>query len=418
MRIIALMSVCVIMTGSFASAENWPQWRGPQQDGVAVGTGFATKWSADDNVLWKVKLPGPGSSTPIVWGDHVFVTCSTPQENIALCFSRAGKQQWQAVIGTPRKGKHKKATGANPSAVTDGKHVYVYFKSGDLACLDYSGKVQWTHNLQDRFTEDTLWWDLGTSPVLTHDHVVVACMQSGPSYLAAFDKESGELDWKSDRMLDANDESNQSYSTPMVVDDADGNQSLIVLGADHVTAHRAVDGNEIWRVGGLNPTNHKYFRSIASPVVSDGIVVAPYARGASLTAIRLGGAGDVTKSHVAWRQEVSPDVPTPVAANGKVYMCTDRGNVHCFDLKTGNELWTGQAPRRGGSNYSASPILAENRLYMTREDGMTAVLTLGENGVESTVENQLAKEMTVATPVLVDGKIFQRTLNYLYCIGS
>ena len=415
--IFGFVAVAVGLT-PITHADNWPQWRGPTQAGAASGENYPTSWSNEENVLWQVELPGSGSSTPIVWDDHVVVTCANENANMAICYSRDGEKQWQTAVGSPRPGKHKKATGANPSAVTDGKHVYVYFKSGDLACLDWDGKVVWKQNLQTKFGEDTLWWDLGTSPVLTRTHLVIACMQSGPSYVAAFDKESGKLDWKVDRMLNANSESNQSYSTPMVVDHADGSQTLVILGADHVTAHRAVDGKELWRVGGLNPTGHQYFRSIASPVVADGIVVAPYARGKNLTAIRMGGSGDVTKSHVAWHHEISPDVPTPAVADGKVYMCTDRGNVHCFDLKSGKELWTAQAPRSGGSSYSASPVIADGKLYMTREDGLTAVLTLGADGVTDIAENRLVKEMTVATPVLVDGRIYQRSLTHLTCIGK
>lgn len=413
----ALVAVLLLGLPSTSRGDNWPQWRGPTQTGAAAGESYPTRWSDEENVAWHVELPGAGSSTPIVWEDHVVVTCAG-EENLVVCYSRDGKQQWQAAVGSPRRGKHKKATGANPSAVTDGKHVYAYFKSGDLACLDWDGKVVWQHNLQDMFGEDTLWWDLGTSPVLTHAHVVVACMQSGPSYVAAFDKAKGKLDWKVDRTLNANSESNQSYSTPMVVDNADGSQTLVILGADHVTAHRAKDGKELWRVGGLNPTGHQYFRSIASPVVADGIVLAPYARGKNLTAIRMGGTGDVTDTHVAWRHEISPDVPTPAVADGKVYMCTDRGAVHCYDLKTGEALWTAQAPRTGGSSYSASPVVAGNQLYLTREDGLTAVLTFGPEGVSEVAENRLVREMTVATPVLVDSRIYLRSLTHLTCIAQ
>lgn len=415
MRTVFAFSLAVTcMLAAESRADNWPNWRGPHGNGVADGADYPIRWNAKDGFTWKFELPGTGSSTPAVWEGRIFVTCASDSQNLLVCLNREGKELWRRPLGKPRHGRHKKATGANSSPIVDGERVYAYFKSGDLACLDLEGKLLWKENLQERFAEDTLWWDLGTSPVLTKDHVVVACMQSGPSYLAAFAKQTGELAWKVNRVLDAPEESSQSYSTPVVRDNADGSQTLVVLGADHVTAHHASNGEEIWRVGGLNPSGNRYFRSISSPVVAGKIVVAPYARGKSLTAIELGGNGDVTQTHVKWRRPVSADVPTPIANEKTVYLCTDRGKVYCFDLATGNERWTFQAPRTGGSAYSSSPILAGDRLYLTREDGRTSVIQLGDEP-RLLAENSL-DEMTVATPVLVDGQIFVRTLRRVYCI--
>ena len=236
----------------------------------------------------KSTLPGKGASTPVVWGKQIFLTCGVDGQNTVLSLDRAGKTLWQTAVGQERTGKHKKATGSNPSAVTDGEHVFVYFKSGDLACLDFDGKIVWRQNLQQLYGEDTLWWDLGTSPVLTKNAVVVAVMQTGPSYLAAFDKSTGQVSWKEDRNVDAPSEAAQSYSTPLVLQEG-SREILVVLGADHVTGARRATGKELWRVGGLNPTGQKFFRSIASPVAADGIVVAPYA-----AARRYG--------HSTWRQ--------------------------------------------------------------------------------------------------------------------
>ena len=305
-----------------ARSENWPNWRGPALDGVAAGTGYATSWSPEAHVAWKVTLPGLGASTPAVWGDAMVLTCAIDGNDAAICFDRAGKERWRRSLGPEKPGKHAKATGCNPSPVTDGKHVWVYFKSGELAALDLAtGVVAWRENLQERFGEDTLWWDLGTSPVLTRDAVVVAVMQTGPSYLAAFGRTDGKLLWKHDRNLDAPEEAAQSYSTPLVVKGeerfGEPAEVMFVLGADHVTAHDATDGRELWRVGGLNPAGEKYFRSIASPVVAGDLVIAPYARGSTLTAVKRGGQGDVTTSHVAWaRKDLGADVPTPAFQDG------------------------------------------------------------------------------------------------------
>jgi outer membrane protein assembly factor BamB len=410
-----------------ASAENWPNWRGPALDGVAPGTGFATTWGPEEHVAWKVTLPGLGASTPAVWGDRMVLTCAIDGKDAAICFDRTGQERWRRLLGAEKPGKHAKATGCNPSPVTDGKLVWVYFKSGEIAALDLAtGAVAWRDNLQERFGEDTLWWDLGTSPVLTKDAVVVAVMQTGPSYLAALGRTDGTLLWKEDRNLGAPEEAAQSYSTPLVVKGEEKHgepaEVIFVLGADHVTAHDAATGKELWRVGGLNPAGEKYFRSIASPVVAGDLVVAPYARGSTLTAVRRGGKGDVTKTHVAWaRSDLGADVPTPAFQGGKVVVCTDQGKVACLEAATGTTLWEGELPKNRHA-YSASPVLVDGKILVTREDGESAILSGPTAGADAgrfeILGHGSVGEMTVATPVCVDGRIFLRTHDSLWCITS
>ena len=408
-------------------ADDWPDWRGPGGSGAAAGRGFVTSWSPDANALWRVPLPGHGASTPVVSGNHVVVTCAVDGRNAVVCLDRDGGETWRRLLGPERAGKHKKATGANPSPVTDGTSVWVYFKSGELACLDLAtGDVAWRTNLQERFGEDTLWWELGTSPVLTASAVVVAVVQTGPSYLVAFDKKTGRLAWKHDRDLAAPEESAQSYTTPLVLAGdpglAEPAEVLVVLGADHVTAHDAADGHELWRVGGLNPTQHRMFRSIASPVAAGNLVVAPYARGSSLTAIRRGGSGDVTATHVAWfRDDVGADVPTPVFADGRLVICGDKGSVECLDPTTGATLVRHALPANRNA-YSSSPVIVDGQLILTREDGHSTVLAWpppddrGEAWRERGTGD--VGEMTVATPACVDGRILLRTHDSLWCIGE
>lgn len=411
-----LTAAIVFTLAAFAHAGNWPNWRGPNYDGVATGDSYPTTWSATENVRWKVDLPGRGSSTPIVWQDRIYVTCGVDEMNHVVALDRQGKVLWQTAIGRGRDGKNKKATGSNPSVVTDGKHLFAYFKSGDLACLDMAGKTVWQHNLQKLYGADTLWWDLGTSPVLTKDHVVVACMHSGPSYVVAYDKTSGKQAWKQDRNLGAPSEAAQSYTTPVVINE-NSRETLIVLGADHVTAHDAATGSELWRVGGLNPRAQQFFRSISSPVVSNDIVIAPYARGATITGIRLGGSGDVTKSHVLWtKQGLGADVPTPAAKDGRVYVCTDKGEVACLDAEKGDTLWSGRVEQNRNA-YSSSPMLAGGHIYLAREDGKVFVLKQGD-AFQQVAANSLDGEFVVATPVFIDGQILIRTLDRLYCIGG
>lgn len=415
MRFFTAGFLTVVLVSSVQAA-NWVNWRGPNYNGVAEGTGYPTKWADNQNIAWKIELPGRGSSTPIVFGDHVFLTCGIDGKNTILAYSLTGKELWRYGIGSERTGKHKKASGSNSSCVTDGQFLFAYFKSGDLVCLDLNGKQQWTINLQDKFGADTLWWDLGTSPVLTKHHCVVAVMQTGGSYIVAFDKATGKVAWKVDRNLDAPQEANQSYSTPLVVND-NGQEMLVVLGADHVTGHRADNGEESWRVGGLNPEANGYFRSIASPAILDEMIVAPYGRGKTVIGIKLGGKGDVTESHVKWKKTGDgPDVPTPAVANGRAYILSDKGVLTCVDVKSGNKLWSGQTEKHR-LQFSSSPVLADGKIYITREDGKTFVLAQGDE-FKILAENELDGSQTVATPVFVDGHILLRTDTHLYCIGA
>ena len=401
-------------------AGNWPGWRGPNSNGVAEGSGYPVSWDSSKNILWEVKFPGPSGSTPVIWGDDLFLTTNAGGKNRVICLNKnTGKEKWHSDFGAEDVGKHKKGSGSSPSPAVDDQFVFGYFKSGDLACLTKEGKIVWQKNLQKEYGEDTLWWDLGTSPVLTDNLVVIACIQSDNSYIAAFDKATGKEVWKQSRNLDAPKEANQSYSTPVVVKQ-NGKETIYVLGADHVTAHDAQSGKEIWRVGGLNPTQHEYFRSISSPVVSDGYLIAPYARGGSLTGIKLGGQGDVTKSNVVWTNEgegkgAFSDVPTPAAINGRLYVCSDRGEVLCFDIKTGKKIWDGRLPR-SRHKFSASPILADGHIYVTREDGTTLVLEQGDE-FKLASENPL-EGFALATPVFSDGKIYLKMTDKLYCIGK
>jgi outer membrane protein assembly factor BamB len=399
-----------------AKADQWPNWRGPHQTGASDAKDTPVEWSKDKNIKWKIALPGKGASTPIVWDNKIALTYGANGTNVLASYDFKGKELWVAAIGNERAGKHKKATGANSSATTDGEAIFTYFKSGDLACVDWSGKVVWQHNLQDRFGEDTLWWDLGTSPVLAGDNVVVAVMHSGDSFLAAFNKTSGELAWKVDRNLGAPSEAAQSYSTPVVAD-INGKSTIVVVGADHATGHDAVTGKQLWISKGLNPSQNGFFRSISGPVVSDNIVVAPYARGGSVTGFAIESADGKLSAVEKWALTKGADVPTPVAKDGRVYVLSDDGAVACVDVKSGETVWQGVVKGGRRPHFSASPVVANDKFFATSEDGRTYVLKLGDK-FEQLATNELDGEETYATPVPVNGKLLIRTLNHLYCIGQ
>ena len=400
---------------SDATAENWPQWRGPDQNGVSRSTGFPTEWSEAKNIAWKIKLPGWGTSTPIVWQDQIFLTCDDDGTNLLICLNRSGKQLWRATIGKSAGNRNRKASGSNPSPVTDGKHVYAYYRSGDLACIDLQGELSWHINVQEANGRDHLGWDLATSPVLTSNGVVIAVMHQGPSYVIALEKASGRTLWKTARRVDAPGEARDSYTTPLVLGKAQS-QTVAVLGGDYITGHAASSGQELWRSASLNPRGRGNWRSISSPVTAHGMVIAPYSRGSTLTAVKPVQGADGGPAKIAWDIDIAAtDVPSPVAYDGNIYLCGDRGDVTSIDAETGKEVWTTRLPRNRYP-FSASPVVAEGKLYATRENGTTYVLELAAE--PKLVATNALRENTYATPVLVDGNIFLRTSDYLFCIGE
>jgi outer membrane protein assembly factor BamB len=416
-----LLTIVSILAVSFASitnaAERWPQWRGPLSTGVAADGEYPIKFSADEGLGWKVQLPGRGSSTPVVWDDRIVVTCEIDGQDGALCYSRNGEELWRRQFGPVREGKKPKvSSGANPSPVTDGKHLVVYFKSGTLAGLTVDGRELWKLNLQERFGEDTLWWDLGTSPVLVDDRVIVAVMHEGESYLVALDAAGGDIVWRQVREYDNARESDQAYTTPQVVK-MDSRKVIVTWGADHLTGHDAETGELIWQSGGFNPENRGMWRVIASATIDDGVAIVPYGRGEYLAGVSIGGKGDVTKSNRVWTKRgrgIGSDVPTPVVHNGKAYLLSDSGRITCRDMRYGEELWSFDLPRNR-NKYYASPVLAGDKLYCTREDGTIFVGRVTDDGYEQLAENQMG-EWVIATPVPIRGGLLVRGEEHLFWI--
>lgn len=408
--------LCVwLASAAIIQAEDvWSNWRGMQHNGNAAEGSYPLRWSETENIAWKVPLAGRGGSSPILVNNTLLLTSGLEGNNALLAYSLEGKKLWEKKLGPERPGKHKKGSGSNSSPVSDGKFVFAYFKSGDLACCNLSGEVVWQRNIQKEFGEDTLWWDLGTSPILANEAVIVAVMQSGPSFIVAFDKSTGKQLWKVDRTLNVNDESNQAYTTPTLARTEQG-EILLALGADHVTAHELSQGTELWRVGGFNPTNQKNYRSISSPLIAGDLVICPYARGQLVTAVRYKG-GILEKDRIAWqREKIGADVPTPTLVGSRVFMMTDKGDVTCVETATGTTAWEGSLPKNRTA-FSSSPVLAGGHLYLVREDGTTFVLKAGDK-FEIVAENAL-ETTTVATPIFVNNKIYVRSFESLYCIAN
>lgn len=376
--------------------------------------------------MWETPLPGRGGSTPVVAHQTAYMTAGVDGNNTLIAIDlKTGDEKWQAKLGSDAGGEHRKGSGSNPSAVVDGNFIFAYFRSGDLGCVDKSGKIVWSTNLQETYGEDTLWWDLGSSPTVTDAAVIIAVMQSGPSYLVALDKQTGDVIWKTDRMLNAPKEAAQSYSTPLVVD-VDGKTMLAVMGADHITLHDAKAGSESGRLGGFNPEQDEYFRSIASPVALGNVIVCPYARGSTLTGVHLDAlASGKGKDSIAWfRNDLGSDVPTPIAKDGRVYVLSDgkqtKGVITCLDLETGKTIWTVRVPRARNS-FSSSPLIASNHLYATQEDGKTYVIGPLDAEQPKIVATNLVsddKPYTVASLVPVEDGFLLRSRSRLYRIGN
>ena len=407
------------LTAVIAQADNWPQWRGPEGNGVVPAGDFPTEFSQQANLAWSVDLPGKGSSTPAVYGGKVFLTVPKNDQDTVMCFDLKGRPLWEKVLGADRKGQrvHKNGSTSNPSPVVDANQVYVYFQSGRLVALTHAGERKWETNLQERWGEDTLWWPLGSSPVLAGGNVVVPVIHEGSSYLAAFDCKSGDVAWKTDRNYKTKKETDQAYTTPQVVRDDSGNEVVVTWGADHLTGHAAKGGKLVWECGGFNPKDEAMWRVIASPALSDGIAVVPYGRTKFVAGVRLGGQGDVTESNRLWeRRGFGADCPSPVARDGRVYLLTDRGAIHCLDLKTGEDIWEEKLPRASAKFFS-SPVLAGDLLYAGREDGTLFCVKVEDEGIDVLNEVDLG-ESIIAAPVLVDGKLLVRAGKELFCFSN
>lgn len=402
-----------------AQAENWPQWRGIESDGVALTRKVPARLVPGENLAWKMRLPGRGCSTPVVWEDRIFVTCAIDGADGVLAIDWRGKEVWRRSFGSEAATRHRNAGSAsNPSVATDGRHLFAYYKSGTLAGLTMDGGVAWTRNLQEDYAPDGLKWDLGTSPMFAGGHLVVAMMHNKhPSFLLAFDKATGKEVWKVARDMNAPAEANDAYTTPFVRV-IDGRETIVVWGGDHLTGHDAATGSELWRHGNFNPDQIGNWRVIASAAATDGVAIVPFGRGGFVGGVQLGGRGDTTKSRRLWTVKgVGADSSTPAAHDGKFYVLADRGRsrgqVTCLDAGTGKKDWQTTLPK-SASSYYASPTVVGDRLCCVREDGVVFMGKMTPNGLVDVRESKL-DDRFIASPVAVDGKLLLRGFEWLWC---
>jgi len=410
------------VTAARPSAENWPQWRGPSLNGISGERNLPVKWSATENVSWKLQLPAWSGSTPIIWGDRIFLNVADDLrvqsgDNLHLwCVDRVkGTVLWKRPLGS---GNHqeRKQNMSTPSPVTDGTLVWVMTGTGVLKAFDFNGAEKWTRDIPKDYGRFGLNWGYGSSPLLYHDALYVQVLHGmktdDPSYLLRIDKATGRTVWRVERPTSARFESPDSYTTPALLRYGTTTE-IVVTGGDVVTGHDPSNGKELWRANGLNPDNDGSYRIVASPVVQGELIVAP-SRERPMLVLKAGGRGDVTKSHVLWSFGSGPDVPTPVTDGTYLYVVNDRGIMFCLDLKTGKEHYGRQRLRPG--TYSGSPVLADGKIYITNEDGLTSVIKAGP-AFELLAENDF-DDYTLSSPAVSEGQIFFRTRNFLFAIGQ
>lgn len=406
--------------GGVAAPGDWPAWRGAGAQGSVSGGQFPERWSLE-SVAWKTALPGKGTSTPIVSEGRIYLTSPSDGQDAVLAFDLDGKPLWETKVGPLADPKHRSlASSCNASPVTDGKAIYVHFKSGHLAALEKDGTLRWKVNLTERFGAEKLFWDSGTSPMVAGDNVILSRLHDGDSWVAAFDVRTGEIRWRQTRHFETPVENSNGYATPILIDHG-GQPAVLVWGADHMTAHAVNDGHVVWTSGGFNPEGTGYWPAIATPVVYQDRVIVPVGRDdragqARVFAVRLGGAGDVTESHRAWgRTDVGVFVTAPAVAGDRLYLLRHRGEVACLDPVTGKTLWTGAFPK-ASAPYYASPVVANGILYAAREDGVVFAARVGDR-FDLLSENPMG-ERIIATPVPAANRLFLRGDRHLFCISG
>ena len=413
-RVVFLPALCLICLPAFA--ENWPQWRGPSADGVSREKGLPVQWNTTDNIAWKLPLPAWSGSTPAIWGDYIFLNVADGDNLQLWCVDRkAPTVLWKQPMGGGNV-KMRKQNMSSPSPATDGKTVWAMTGTGILKAFNYDGKELWARDIQKDYGRFGLNHGYGSSPLL-HDGALYVQVLHGmttddPSYVLRIDPKSGKTLWRVERPTKAIRESPDSYTTPMMAKAGKANE-LIISGGDCVTAHDPATGAELWRAEGFNRGNDPSYRVISSPLVYGDMVMVP-TRIRPLQVFRAGGRGDVTESRKLWSFENGPDVPTPVTDGELFYSINDRGIAWALKLKTGEEVYGGRRIKTG--TYSASPVLADGKIYITSEDGVTTVMKAGPE-FEILSENSIG-EYTLSSIAVSEGQLFLRGDKNLYCIGK
>ena len=431
-RLSVIPLALVACAGVFAAVDGWPHWRGPKDDGMAAGDA-PLHWSDTEHIAWKVTVPGKGNSSPVVWDDRIFLTTAVPtgsappapaapagrrggpggtsgpqaeQKFMVLCYDRkTGKLLWEKVarVATPHEGYHPTyGSFASNSPVTDGKHVIAFFGSRGVFCYTLDGQLVWQKDMPQLRMH--LNFGEGAWPALEGDKLVLVLDQTGESFVLALDKSTGRELWRTPR------EGAQNWSGPLITTH-NGRKQVIVSAARKSAGYDFESGKPIWEVSGLGPN------TIPAPVAADGMVFLMSGfRNPNLMAIKLGREGDLTGTDaVVWQnQRGNSYTPSPVLYEGKLYMLTDNGMLSCLDAKTGKPYYQQERLPKPYS-FKSSPVGVNGKLYLASEDSDVIVVRMGEK-FEVLATNTLEGQMFISTPAILDGSIYLRSQNTLFCI--
>jgi outer membrane protein assembly factor BamB len=400
-----VLTAVAMASVAFAADTNWPRWRGPQQDGHAADADLPVQWSGE-SIAWKTTLPGIGQSSPIIWGDRIFLTAylDNGRERIVFCVDRvSGKILWQqsAWKGEPEP-SHQMNGWASASCVTDGQIVVSFFGRGGLHAYTVGGKPLWSRDL-GRFEGP---WGTAACPIIVDDLVVQNCDADTAAWLVAFDKRTGKDVWRTKRR------DYRGWSTPIVID-AGNRRELVLNGHEGVQAYDPATGHELWFC--------KSERGRGEPTVTpvgELLCVVNGLKGGEIYAVRPGGSGDVTATHMPWHtlRRGGRDTPSPIAVGNYVVVCDMGGIAACYDIRDGRVLWTERLPGK----YSGSPVAACGLVYFLNEAGKTVVIEPGP-ALKIVAENDLPAgrdEIFRASLTPSAGQWFARSTSVLYCIGK
>lgn len=409
-------------------ADNWPQWRGADLRSTSNETLLPVKWDKNENMLWRVPMPGPAGSSPVVWGNDVFVTSVDNDDLVLLCVGLDGNLKWKRkLVGRDQDVKSRDAANAaSPSPSTDGEHVWTMMGNGVIECFTVDGEPVWKKDLQKVYGKFNIQFGMSTTPILDNGNLYIALMHgdmrdsktTSVGQVIALDAKSGNEIWLHLRKTDGVAENTHSYASPTIYRDSQ-REFLITHGADYVIGHSLVDGSELWRCGGFNPKGDSYnrfLRLVASPSCGDGIIVAPTAKRGPVLGLKVDLKGNVTNNKQAfhWRlQKGTPDVSTPLVYDGLVYLAGEKGDFSCLDADTGEEYYR---ERLSADKQRSTPVAADGKIYLAGRRGTVYVIKAGKE-LELLAKNELGEE-TTASPAISNGRVFVRTFDALYAFGE